>query len=42
MVREVRLGEESIDADVGWLLVGEGLACLRTVRDFLTQDGKGK
>ena len=37
MVHEAQTGQVSVESDVGWLLIGEGLACLRTVRDFLVK-----
>ena len=30
-------GEDSDESDAGWLLIADGLACLRLVREFLTK-----
>ncbi len=40
VVQEIRTGEITDAADVGWLIISDGLACLRTVREFLTQKKK--
>jgi hypothetical protein len=37
VARELQTGEESIDSEAGWLLIADAMACLRTVRDFLTK-----
>jgi hypothetical protein len=29
-------GDDSVDADAGWLLLSDGLACLRSVRHFIS------
>jgi len=35
VLRAAFAGEDSADADAGWLLLSDGLACLRSVRHFI-------